>query len=140
MNKSKLGQRFLRLVDSYKQVIYKVCFMYATEDETISDLYQEVVLNLWTAFPRFRSESKPSTWVYRISVNTCISRLRHNIRQPKTVSITTSMADLFPEESEREQLKELYQLKCLIIKIRNYYGTTRFETKVEYARRATLKE
>lgn len=46
MNKSKLGQRFLRLVDSYKQVIYKVCFMYATEDETISDLYQEVVLNL----------------------------------------------------------------------------------------------
>ena len=27
--------------------------MYATEDETISDLYQEVVLNLWTAFPRF---------------------------------------------------------------------------------------
>lgn len=110
MNKSKLGQRFLRLVDSYKQVIYKVCFMYATEDETISDLYQEVVLNLWTAFPRFRSESKPSTWVYRISVNTCISRLLHNIRQPKTVSITTSMADLFPEESEREQLKELYQL------------------------------
>lgn len=110
MNKSKLGQRFLRLVDSYKQVIYKVCFMYATDDETISDLYQEVVLNLWTAFPQFRSESKPSTWVYRISVNTCISRLRHNIRQPKTVSITTSMADLFPEESEREQLKELYQL------------------------------
>ena len=110
MNKSKLGQRFLRLVDSYKQVIYKVCFMYATDDETISDLYQEVVLNLWTAFPRFRSESKPSTWVYRISVNTCISRLSHNIKQPKTVSITTSMADLFPEESEREQLKELYQL------------------------------
>lgn len=110
MNKSELGQRFLRLVDSYKQVIYKVCFMYANDDEAISDLYQEVVLNLWTAFPRFRSESKPSTWVYRISVNTCISRLRHNIEQPKTVSITTSMADLFPEESEREQLKELYQL------------------------------
>lgn len=29
-------------MDSYKQVIYKVCFMYATDDETISDLYQEV--------------------------------------------------------------------------------------------------
>ena len=43
MNKSELEQRFLSLVDSYKQVIYKVCFMYATDDETISDLYQEVV-------------------------------------------------------------------------------------------------
>ncbi len=58
MEKSELEQKFLSLVDSYKQVIYKVCFMYATDDETISDLYQEVVLNLWTAFPRFRSESK----------------------------------------------------------------------------------
>ena len=110
MNKSELEQRFLSLVDSNKQVIYKVCFMYATDDETISDLYQEVVLNLWTAFPRFRSESKPSTWVYRISMNTCISRLRHNTKQPETVSLTMSMADLFPEESEREQLQELYQL------------------------------
>ncbi len=110
MNKSELEQRFLSLVDSYKQVIYKVCFMYATDDETISDLYQEVVLNLWTAFPRFRSESKPSTWVYRISMNTCISRLRRNTRRPETVSLTMSMADLFPEESEREQLQELYRL------------------------------
>uniref|UniRef100_UPI004025B875 hypothetical protein n=1 Tax=Prevotella sp. TaxID=59823 RepID=UPI004025B875 len=44
MEKSELEQKFLSLVDSYKQVIYKVCFMYATDDETISDLYQEVVL------------------------------------------------------------------------------------------------
>lgn len=46
MGKSELEHKFLSLVDSYKQVIYKVCFMYATDDETISDLYQEVVLNL----------------------------------------------------------------------------------------------
>ena len=110
MEKSELEQKFLSLVDSYKQVIYKVCFMYATDDETISDLYQEVVLNLWTAFPRFRSESKPSTWVYRISVNTCISHLRHNIKRPETVSLTMSMGDIFPEESERAQLQKLYQL------------------------------
>ena len=61
--------------------------MYATDDETISDLYQEVVLNLWTAFSRFRSESKPSTWVYRISVNTCISHLRHNINPNRSLEI-----------------------------------------------------
>ena len=110
MEKSELEQKFLSLVDRYKQVIYKVCFMYATDDETISDLYQEVVLNLWTAFPRFRSESKLSTWVYRISVNTCISNLRHNITRPETVSLTMSMGDLFPDESERAQLQKLYQL------------------------------
>ena len=110
MNKSELEQRFLSLVDNYKQVIYKVCFMYVSDDETINDLYQEVVLNLWRGFAKFRNESKPSTWVYRISMNTCISRLRHNTKQPETVSLTMSMADLFPEESEREQLQELYRL------------------------------
>ena len=94
MEKSELEQKFLSLVDSYKQVIYKVCFMYATDDETISDLYQEVVLNLWTAFTRFRS----------------ISHLRLNIKRPETVSLTMSMGDLFPEESERAQLQKLYQL------------------------------
>ena len=64
-------QRFLDLIQQHRQIIYKVCFMYANNDEAISDLYQEAVLNLWTAFPRFRGESKTSTWVYRICVNTC---------------------------------------------------------------------
>ena len=39
-------QRFLGLMEQHRQIIYKVCFMYASDDETISDLYQEVTLNL----------------------------------------------------------------------------------------------
>ncbi|MBP5419489.1 MAG: sigma-70 family RNA polymerase sigma factor [Bacteroidales bacterium] len=109
-NDNELEQKFLELVENYKRVIYKVCFMYANDDETIGDLYQEVVLNLWTAFPRFRNESKPSTWVYRVSMNTCITNLRHKRTQPDTVVLTSSMADLFPDESDKEQLHELYRL------------------------------
>ena len=96
MNKSELEQRFLSLVDSYKQVIYKVCFMYATDDETISDLYQEVVLNLWTAFPRFRNESKPSTWVYRISMNTCISRAPVMLGQASAIKVRNQVSEYPP--------------------------------------------
>ncbi|MBE6341140.1 MAG: sigma-70 family RNA polymerase sigma factor [Bacteroidales bacterium] len=109
-NDNELEQKFLELVENYKRVIYKVCFMYANDDETIGDLYQEVVLNLWTAFPRFRNESKPSTWVYRVSMNTCITNLRHKRTQPDTIVLTSSMADLFPDESDKEQLHELYRL------------------------------
>ena len=72
----EIQQQFLSLVERHRQIIYKVCFMYASDDETISDLYQEVTLNLWKAFPRFRGDSKPTTWVYRIAVNTCVSWLR----------------------------------------------------------------
>ena len=103
-------QQFLSLVERHRQIIYKVCFMYASDDETISDLYQEVTLNLWKAFPRFRGDSKPTTWVYRIAVNTCVSWLRSSSRQPQTVPLTVSMADLFPDEQEKENLRELYAL------------------------------
>ena len=110
MNQNELKQQFVALVDNHKQMIYKVCLMYASDDEGINDLFQEVALNLWKSFPSYRGECKPSTWVYRVSVNTCISQLRHQHTQPMTVPLTMSMTDLFPDESEREQLRELYQL------------------------------
>ena len=101
---------FLSLVEQHRQVIYKVCFMYASDDETINDLYQEVVLNLWKGFPQFRGDSKPMTWVYRIAVNTCVSWLRSSSRRPQTLSLTLSMNDLFADEQEKENLRELYAL------------------------------
>ena len=67
-----IQQMFLNLMERHKQIIYKVCFMYASDDETINDLFQEVTLNLWKGFPRFRGDSKPVTWIYRIAVNTCV--------------------------------------------------------------------
>ena len=70
MNQNELEQQFVNLMDNHKQMIYKVCLMYANDDEGISDLFQEVALNLWKSFPHFRGDCKPSTWVYRVSVNT----------------------------------------------------------------------
>ena len=62
MYPNELEQQFVALVDTHKQMIYKVCLMYASDDEGISDLFQEVALNLWKAFPRFRGECKTSTF------------------------------------------------------------------------------
>lgn len=73
MNAQQQEKEFIELVEEYKQVIYKVCYIYATDPDNLNDLYQEVVINLWKAFPRFRGECKASTWVYRIGLNTCIS-------------------------------------------------------------------
>ena len=103
-------QMFLSLMEQHKQIIYKVCFMYASDDETVSDLFQEVTLNLWKGYPRFRGESKPVTWVYRIAMNTCISWLRSSSRRLQTVPLTLSMADLSGDEGEKENLRELYAL------------------------------
>lgn len=108
--KDELEQQFLDMLDEYRPVINKVCFMFASSDEPMGDLYQEVVLQLWKAFPRFRGESKMSTWVYRVAMNTCVSNLRHRNVRPQTISLTTTMNESFSNEQDQENLKELYAL------------------------------
>ena len=82
-----LEKEFLSVIRSYERVIYKVCYLYTTPNATLNDLYQEVVLNIWKAFPKFRAECKISTWIYRIALNTCISFIRKEKRTPEYVLI-----------------------------------------------------
>ena len=74
------------------------------------DLFQEIVIQLWKVYPKFRGESKFSTWLYRVAINTAISGLR---RQKNAIKFVA--ADIVPEipvtpyPSERDdQLKQLY--------------------------------
>ena len=111
MATNELEKEFLTLIDAHKRAIYKVCYMYAADQEELNDLYQEVVLNLWKGFPRYRGDSKLVTWVYRIAMNTCITYLRHSNARPQTVSLTVEMSEpLDDEESKATQLRELYRL------------------------------
>ena len=80
-------QEFVSVVREYERVIYKVCYLYTTPNATLNDLYQEVVLNLWKAFPKFRRECKISTWIYRIALNTCISFIRKEKNIPEIVTL-----------------------------------------------------
>lgn len=114
MDKQKLERDFIAFVEEYKQIIYKVCYMYATDTEHLNDLYQEVVVNLWQAFPRFRGECKESTWVYRIGLNTCISFFRKSRSRPEVVPITVDLEAFAEEEDKTSQLHELYRMiNCL---------------------------
>ena len=81
-------QEFLSVIREYERVIYKVCYLYANPNAPLNDLYQDVVLNLWKAYPKFRKECKISTWIYRIALNTCISFYRKEKNIPEIVSLT----------------------------------------------------
>ena len=84
---------------------------FPTPNAPLSDLYQEVVLNLWKAFPKFRRECKMSTWIYRIALNTCISFMRKEKNIPEIVSLTPAEADLSEEWDETQaMLKQMYRL------------------------------
>ena len=111
MDTKQLENDFLEMISAQKRVIYKVCYVYANDQEELNDLFQEVVLNLWKGFPSYRGDSKLTTWVYRISMNTCITSLRHASTRPQTIPITANVIGQYAEDNGKaEQLQELYSL------------------------------
>lgn len=76
---------FLIIVDEHQRIIHKVCRMYRDEKEDQEDLFQEIVFQLWKSFPTFRHESKVSTWMYRIAINTAIAVFRKKSLQTDTL-------------------------------------------------------
>ena len=111
MKKEESEKPFIALVTEYQRVIYKVCYMYATDEYTLEELYQETVINLWKAFPQFKEHSKVSTWVYRIAMNTCISYFRKSSVRPTTIPITFHMETTLADDSEQSgYLRELYRM------------------------------
>lgn len=105
-----MDQEFVEMIHTYERVIYKVCYMYTTPRTPLPDLYQEVVLNLWKAFGKFRHECKVSTWVYRIALNTCISFIRKEKNIPEIVTLT-QVTDCMEEPDETDEMfRQLYRM------------------------------
>lgn len=104
-------REFMALIRTYERVIYKVCYLYARPNAPLNDLYQDVVLNLWKAYPKFRGECKISTWFYRIALNTCISFVRKEKNIPEMISLTGDFDRLIEENDPlNDMLRQLYQL------------------------------
>lgn len=108
-------KRFLAVTDRYKDVIAKVCWLYAGAGAPFEDLYQEVLANLWQGLDSFRGESKISTWIYRAALNTCITWHRRNNRHNNTENIDEIPFELADNgESSAEALEQYRQLMTLI--------------------------
>ena len=76
MQQQEAEKQFEKHIRENELLIYKVCRMYAYTAADREDLFQEIVLQLWTAYGRFKGESKFSTWLYRVALNTAITGLR----------------------------------------------------------------
>lgn len=112
MDNSK-EKEFITIVRSYEKIIYKVCSFYVSNEHPMADLYQEVICNLWKAFPGFRNESALSTWIYRVTLNTCITGLRKEKQMPEytlPVSVLENTEDDAGDTARQERIKEMYSM------------------------------
>lgn len=110
-----MEQAFVQLINAHRGLICKVCHLYVHEPEGRKDLFQEIVLQLWRSYGSFRGESRMSTWIYRVALNTAISNFRKETRQPERRSVPLSTFDIpeitdLTEESHARLYRAIHRL------------------------------
>ena len=93
-----LEKKFAQMVGEHKSTIYTVCYMFSQDADEVSDLFQEVLINLWKGFEGFEHRSDVKTWIYRVALNTCISIDRKK-RRSASVPLTLDI-NLFEDRDE----------------------------------------
>jgi RNA polymerase sigma-70 factor (ECF subfamily) len=103
-----LELEFTRMVQEYRKTIYTVCYFFSDNPTDVDDLFQEVLVNLWKGYPRFRGESGIKTWVWRVSLNTCCAISRGEKRRIPTVPLGIEKDILCDHDEASTQIKMLY--------------------------------
>jgi len=99
---------FTEMVKKYKKNIYMVCYFFSKDKEEVNDLFQEILINLWKGFEKFRGESTLRTWIWRVSFNTCNGYERKKKRSVQTVPLSVDI-DLYNDtDIHSKQIQMLY--------------------------------
>jgi len=107
MDNTRLDGDFVALVNQYRGAIERVSRTYTASATEREDLVQDIVYQLWRAFPSFRKESALLTWVYRVAINTAITGLRRRTRRPLHVPLDAAAGLALPRTSAADPRMEL---------------------------------
>lgn len=104
-------QEFLAILENHKHLVFKIANAYCYEEDARKDLVQEIVLQLWRAFPKYDPEFSLSTWIYRIALNVSISQLRKESTRKKRQEEYSHILELQEDGSmfDNEQIRQLYR-------------------------------
>lgn len=94
---------YKQLIEEHNGILYKIGRSYTQTDWDFEDLYQEMLIQLWKAFPNFQGKAKVSTWLYRVCLNTAIT-FSKKTKKLRTTSIDQTHRQLAdPEFSARKE-------------------------------------
>ena len=102
-------QQFAQLVREHKNTIYTVCYMFSHDEDEVNDLFQETLINMWKGIDSFREESKISTWIYRVALNTCLLQERKKKREVPKVPLSMNVNFFEDEDAKIAQVRQLHQ-------------------------------
>jgi RNA polymerase sigma-70 factor (ECF subfamily) len=105
--RQNLEKEFTALIDQHRGIIYKVIRLYINHEEDEQDLFQEILFQAWRSYPNFKGNSKFSTWLYRVGLNTVLTfKRRPQVVLPhedlSTLKVSTG------EKNKNEESEALY--------------------------------
>ena len=104
-------RNFIELLEKHQNIVHKICRLYTNDSDAHKDLFQEITIQLWKTYPKFRGDSKFSTWMYRVGLNTSITLYRKSLRRVESQRIEPVAHKLSYEEyddTKDEQLNRIY--------------------------------
>ena len=101
---------FTTIYNEHAPTLLRLCKAYATDDDQAQDLLQETFVKVWQNLDKFRGDAKISTWLYRITINTCLGHLKKEKNKktgPISLAKEPAANDSFAEK--KENLDNLYR-------------------------------
>jgi RNA polymerase sigma-70 factor (ECF subfamily) len=83
--------------------------MFSQDEDEVNDLFQETLINMWKGIDSFREESKISTWIYRVALNTCLLQERKKKREVKKVPLSMDVNFFQDDDANAAQVRMLHQ-------------------------------
>ena len=101
-------REFAQIVQENKRRIYTVCYMFSKDADEVNDLFQEILVNLWKGLQSYEGDKFISTWVWRVSFNTCINYSKKQKRALEKVPLDVNI-NLFEDmDDDSMQIRQLY--------------------------------
>ena len=109
-------KEFAKLIKDNQGLIIKVSRLYTNTLEDEEDLFQEIVLQLWRSYDTFKGDSKISTWMYRVALNTAITLFRKKTKSPQTDELMDFHYRDYTEndDEKQQQISLLYKVVKLL--------------------------
>jgi RNA polymerase sigma-70 factor (ECF subfamily) len=111
-----LKDEFLEILSNYQGILHKVNLIYFRNKADREDNLQEIIYQLWKSFPGLQNRNSIGSWIYAVSINTSISRLKKESRieyrekLPESVDKFDLIEELSFSETSRRLLQAIYNL------------------------------
>lgn len=106
---ARLEQTFAEAIRLYDTTIRRICFGYARTPDELEDLHQDALINIWQGLPKFRADSSLKTWIYRVTLNSCVSVARTRNKELNSESLDALIDVGDDSEETRMRVRELHE-------------------------------